>query len=110
MVAGRDAATFGKGFGWYVGVCGSRALYRKLAVHWLDEQTVPYEPDLPAGVQITTRENDTVRYRFAFNETEHTQQFTLNGIPVTLAPYETYIEKILLDANGTEEYSKIELY
>lgn len=100
---------FGKGFGWYVGVCGSRALCRKLAARWLDEQAVPYEPDLPAGVQITTRESETVRWRFVFNETEHAQQLTLGGESISLPPYATRIEKLPLDENGMEQRAGMQL-
>lgn len=85
---------YGQGLAYYIGTCGSRPLLKALAAEALQSCQVPYSSDLPAGVQLTTRESDTVCARFLFNESETPQTFTLDGAPLTLAPFEMKIDRL----------------
>ena len=83
----------GSGHAYYMGVCGKRALRRAVAKDVLETADVAHT-ELPRGVQMTTRESDTVKARFLFNENETARTFSVNGEAITLNPFEMRIDKI----------------
>lgn len=86
--------TYGNGRAYYVGTVGEKALYRKLAQQVLQEKEVPFYENLPANVEITTREKDGLKIRFIFNNTDKHQEFCLKDEKVELKPFEMKVEKI----------------
>ena len=83
---------FGAGTVYYVGTCGKRTLRLALAKAALHTAGLPVH-ELPRGVQLTTRESDTVKARFLFNENEMPQTFELEGESISLNPFEMRIDK-----------------
>ena len=84
---------YGAGTAYYVGVCGKRALRHAVAKAALETASVAYT-ELPRGVQLTTRESDTVKARFLFNENETAQTFAVGTESITLKPFEMRIDRI----------------
>ena len=84
---------YGAGTAYYIGVCGKRALRHAVAKAALETANVAYT-ELPRGVQLTTRESDTVKARFLFNENETAQTFAVGTETIPLKPFEMRIDRI----------------
>ena len=75
----------------YVGTVGERSLYKRIADELLSKNGIAHYPDLPTGVEITTRENESVILTFVFNNTETSQNVMINDETLCLIPFETKI-------------------
>ena len=58
---------YGDGMCYYVGCVGERNMYREVVQAAFDDAGVIYETNLPFGLEITKRENETTEYFFYFN-------------------------------------------
>ncbi|MBE5804029.1 MAG: beta-galactosidase [Clostridiales bacterium] len=88
---GKAAVTrngYGKGVVYYIGTVGDQALYDKLVRDAVTEAALEFIPGLPAHVEVTTRKGDGCAFRFIFNNAGQEQRFTLDGVEITLAPFE----------------------
>ena len=83
--------SFGEGTCMYVGTVGERSLYKRIADELLSNLGIAHYPDLPTGVEITTRENESVILTFVFNNTETSQNVMINDETLCLIPFETKI-------------------
>ncbi len=93
--AGTPAITrnrFGKGWAYYVGAVGEKALYRALLLEIFPRQGIHAMDMLPVGVEVTERTGPGGSYRFIFNNTLHGQSFPMNGQTVTLGAMEVLIQ------------------
>ena len=90
---------YGHGHVYYVGTVGKKALYYNLIQTVLDENGIQYFPELPFGVEITTRENATDKFYFIFNNSDVVCEVSLPSamnnvisgemsIALTLQPYD----------------------
>ena len=84
---------FGQGSVYYIGTVGEQALYNVIARQAVEAADVPFIPDLPAGVEVTTRTGKGRTTRFIFNNTATEQHFSLDGAEMTLAPFEMRIQQ-----------------
>lgn len=94
--AGKAAVTkkhYGQGLACYVGIVGERRFYHTLMQQIFFEAGVPYFSDLPWGIEITKRTHAAAEYRFIFNNTDSTQEFTAGSQNYSLAPFEMRIER-----------------
>ena len=73
---------------YYIGAFGERKLYEKIARMALEDSGLSFIPDLPHGVEITTRSGKGMTAHFVFNNTGEEKSFTLSGQKITLAPFE----------------------
>ena len=85
---------FGNGRAYYIGTVGEKAFYRKIALKILKDSGIPFTDSLPDNVEMTTRVGDEISARFIFNNTDVSQEFTLDGRNITLKPFEMMIEEI----------------
>ena len=89
--AGAPAITrnaYGEGAVYYIGTVGHQALYDKLLRSVAQEAALPVIEGIPARVEITTREGNGRKVRFAFNNDDKTHSFVLDGCSIELAPFE----------------------
>lgn len=96
--AGKAAVTrntYGQGAAYYVGTVGEKAFYRKLVQQILQEKEMDFYKNLPANVEITTRENQNLKVRFIFNNTDKLQSFCLEEEMLELKPFEMRIQKLV---------------
>ncbi len=84
---------FGQGSVYYIGTVGEQALYNVIARQAVEAADVPFIPDLPAGVEVTTRTGKGRTTRFIFNNTSGEQRIRLDGAEMTLAPFEMRIQQ-----------------
>jgi len=80
-----------KGRAYYIGTVGNQALYNKLIRDAVIEAGIPWIPDLPGRVEITTRTGKDCTAQFIFNNDTASKSFTLNGEAITLSPFEMKI-------------------
>ena len=83
--------TYGQGQVYYVGTVCERAFYHRLIRDILTQAQVPFTDGLPDHVELTTRTGNGKTVRFLFNNTDSSQQFSLDGEDITLAPFEMKI-------------------
>ncbi|WP_170192075.1 beta-galactosidase [Rhodoglobus vestalii] len=69
---------FGSGAAWYVATALDEPTFADLMGRALDEAGVE-RLDLPAGVEVVTRSNDSDRYRFVINHGAHQIAFPADG-------------------------------
>ncbi|GAA1219895.1 beta-galactosidase [Rhodoglobus aureus] len=69
---------FGSGAAWYVATALDEASFADLMGRALDEADVE-QLDLPAGVEVVTRSNDSDRFRFVINHSAREISFPANG-------------------------------
>ena len=84
---------FGQGSVYYIGTVGEQALYNVIARQAVEAADLPFIPDLPAGVEVTTRTGKGRTTRFIFNNTSGEQRIRLDGAEMTLAPFEMRIQQ-----------------
>lgn len=84
---------FGKGTAWYVGAVGEKKMYRDLMRDIFTGNGIPVIPDLPQGVECTSRCGEDAAYRFFFNNTMKQQHFLYGGREMKMKPLEVIIEK-----------------
>ncbi len=85
---------YGSGRVYYIGTVGTQPLYDCIARRALTEAGLPFLPELPARVEVVTRTGKGVTARFIFNNDDQPKDFTLEGQPIHLDPFEmrlTYI-------------------
>lgn len=70
--------SFGAGSAWYVATALDEPSFADLMGRALNEAGVE-QLDLPAGVEVVTRSNDTDRFRFVINHSAHEISFPADG-------------------------------
>ncbi len=83
--------SFGSGKCYYVGTVGDRAFYKAMAKELLRDTDIAVCEDIPTGVEVVSREKDTNKWTFIFNNTEAQQSFSFNGDEISLKPFEVKI-------------------
>ena len=84
--------TYGKGTCYYLGTILERQMYSVLARQTARRAGISYEPELPLGIEITTRSKGEMQWSFLFNNTEKEQRFYARGKQWSLAPFEMRID------------------
>ena len=79
---------------YYVGTVGERKLYEKCARMALEDAGISFIPDLPRGVELTTRTGNGLSAHFVFNNTAEEKCFLLFGENVRLKPFEFKVMQI----------------
>ncbi len=94
---GKAAVTrnrYGKGTVYYIGTVPERKFCKRLMGLIFDECGIEYEPELPLGIEVTERRKNGQVFRFIFNNTDKTQNFTLFGRAYSMKPFEMITETI----------------
>ena len=79
---------------YYIGTVGERKLYEKCARMALEDAGISFIPDLPRGVELTTRTGNGLSAHFVFNNTAEEKCFLLFGENVRLKPFEFKVMQI----------------
>ncbi len=83
---------YGGGTVYYIATVGSQALYDKLARSIAESAEIPFIPDLPPRVEVTTRTGNGKTTRFVFNNSGEKQVVRLGTKTIPLSPFEMYID------------------
>ncbi len=83
---------FGRGTVYYIATVGCQALYDKLIRGIVKGAGLPFLPDLPPRVEVSTRTGGGLTTRFVFNNSDKAQTVRLEGKAISLAPFEMYID------------------
>ncbi|QYH35232.1 beta-galactosidase [Salinibacterium sp. M195] len=70
--------TFGSGAAWYVATALDESSFADLMGRAINEAGVE-QLDVPAGVEVVTRSNDSARFRFVINHSAHEITFPADG-------------------------------
>ena len=84
----------GKGTAFYIGTVGEKKLYQKIVKEALKLSETDFIEGIPDGIEITTREAETQKARFIFNNTDKEKIFELFGEKLSLKPFEMKIQRI----------------
>lgn len=68
---------YGKGVVYYLGTVCRREFYYALAKEILEDLHMEHYQDLPVGIEMTIRQNETGQYLFVFNNTEEEKEVRL---------------------------------
>lgn len=86
--------SFGKGTVYYIAAVGEQKLYNKLVCEAVIEADIPFIPDLPSHVEVSTRTGNGQTTRFIFNNSAEKKTFSIDGKEISLSPFEMIIDCI----------------
>ena len=78
----------------YIASVGAQALYDHVARHAADQAGLSWIPDLPARVEVTTREGDGFTARFIFNHDAEPHRVNIGGEELLLQPFDMHIQML----------------
>lgn len=81
-LAGMPAVTrhdYGRGVAYYVGTDPEEAFLKNMIREILSRIRITAPMHVPDGVEVATRENNTARYHFVLNHTDHEKRFVIDG-------------------------------
>ena len=79
---------------YYVGTVPEDAACRHLAERMLQEAGVPFLPDLPVGVEVSTRTGGDRRFTFIFNNNPEPVTLEFMGRELALGPYAVRVPEL----------------
>ncbi|WP_310602382.1 beta-galactosidase [Anaerosporobacter sp.] len=92
---GKSAITknrYGAGEVYYVGTVLERDFYKDFMSDVIEGTSVETVKNLPDGVEVSVRENDTQKYRLLFNNTNDVQEVRMEDCEtIVLQPFEFYV-------------------
>ncbi|MBN9391860.1 MAG: beta-galactosidase [Chloroflexi bacterium] len=91
---------FGKGVAYYLGTHAEPAFMDWLLAKVTREAGVTPAPNVPGGVEVTTRRNEDAAYRFFLNHNSHSIEIKLDTPARDVLTNTLYIESFILEGYG----------